>query len=466
MMNITAITLLAVAVTLIYAWRRGRRHASQEPVNLSSTISDLKQLQPHHVLRDQFLSMVEEDGAGSWPPAARHGNWPPSLGAYKTVYDEVSPFLATSEPSLDDGFNIKRCVEFRLRMRSSLAKHVDADAAARCLQSMLGGDCTELGRDGFNGFYSCVACLRHAYRWATNPVVRVAQNEKRLAFPSELDLAWSFIQKKLDISSPSGNIMANIICNFDSHGHLTYLVNQGMSDAVLQTELAWCKLFTESETLATPMYCCIIQAMISYELGDKRSALSYTEAVFEHVRKLMLHLYNNMNDPNVSRAIWVRHVSGIHSWGLTSDSEHGPVEYGGLSGSQTLIFLAIDAFLGIDSYHSDEKVKMHISKNMRNVSAAMEKYCFRPQLAKNGSAEDLAISEVMGRIVKQMRTFRGVHKVRAVRFLSAPAPERVPMTAALSVLDEQPEVTTQTVSNEDLYASIDGILTTRLNLTV
>lgn len=151
------------------------------------------------------------------------------------------------------------------------------------------------------------------------------------------------------------------------------------------------------------MYCSIIRAMMSYEQGDKTSTLAYTEAVFEHLRKLILHLFENMNDPNVSRAIWVRHVSGIHSWGLTSDSEHGPVEYGGLSGSQTLIFLAVDAFLGMPSYHSNEEIRMHISKNMRNVFAAMKKYCFRPDLAKSGAAEDLAISEVMERIVKQMR---------------------------------------------------------------
>lgn len=86
-------------------------------------------------------------------------------------------------------------------------------------------------------------------RWATNPVVRVSQNEKRLAFPPELDLAWSFIQKHLDITSPSGNIMANIICNFNTHGDLTYLVNEGMSASVLRTELAWCKIFMDSETI-------------------------------------------------------------------------------------------------------------------------------------------------------------------------------------------------------------------------
>ncbi|OAQ99174.1 hypothetical protein LLEC1_01748 [Akanthomyces lecanii] len=473
MISLVNLAVLVAAAALFYTWRQWRRQLIFiEEKSLPST------------------GLVRDDGAGSWPPRARHDGWPAALSAYGRVYAEVAPHLATAEPSLDDEFNVKRCAEFRARMRASLEQHVDEDAAEKCLEAILRGDYSELARDSFNGFYSCIACLRHAYRWATNPVVRVSQNEKYLAFPPELDLAWSFIQKHLDITSPSGNIVANIICNFDAQGKLAYRVNEGMSDAVLQTELAWCKLFTDSETLvslrptivpliglfqltcsfstiqATPMYCSIIQAMMSYGQGDKKAALAFTEAVFEHLRKLILYLFDNMNDPNVSRAIWVRHVSGIHSWGLTADSEHGPVEYGGLSGSQTLIFLSVDAFLGIPSYHSDDEIKMHISKNMRNVFAAMQRHCFRPHLAKSGSAEDLAIIEVMDRIVKQMRTFRGVHKVRAVRFLSAPAPERVPMTAALSVLDDKETNEKQQPKEEDAYASIDGLLTKRLNQTV
>ncbi|TQV90868.1 Indoleamine 2,3-dioxygenase [Cordyceps javanica] len=466
MISLTSVVVLLAVAALVYTWRAWYCRPLSKLTIPETGIESLRALNVDHELRTEFLKLVREDGAGSWPPVARHDGWPAALSAYRKVYAQVAPFLASAEPSLDDDFNVKRCAEFRARMRASLEQHVDTRATASCLQSILDGNWAELSRDSFNGFYSCVACLRHAYRWATNPVVRVAQNEKQLAFPFELDLAWSFIQKHLDITSPSGNIMANIICNFDDQGKLTYQVNEGMSESVQRTELAWCKIFTDSETLATPMYCGIIQAMMSYQRGDKKAALAYTEAVFEHVRKLILHLYNNMNEPNVSRAIWVRHVSGIHSWGLTSDSEHGPVEYGGLSGSQTLIFLAMDAFIGVPSYHSEDEIKMHICKNMRNVFAAMKRHCFRPKLEKGGSAEDLAIIEVMDRIVKQMRTFRGVHKVRAVRFLSAPAPERVPMTAALSVLDEREGKEKKQETEEGAYASIDGLLTKRLNQTI
>ncbi|ATY62009.1 hypothetical protein A9K55_007092 [Cordyceps militaris] len=477
MLHLATLALLLAAAALVYAWRRARS-CPPMPVNKvpETGIEDLKQCKFHHELRSQFLELVRDDGAGSWPPVARHDNWPAALRAYKTVYAELAPLLATEEPSLDDDFNVKRCAEFRARMRASLERNVDRNATAKCLQLVLDGHWSELGRDSFNGFYSCIACLRHAYRWATNPVVRVAQNEKQLAFPPELDLAWSYIQKHLDITSPSGNIMANIIYNFDAQGKLTYRVNEGLSEEVQQTELAWCKIFSDSESLATPMYCSIIRAMMSYEQGDKKAALAYTEAVFQQARKVILHLYDNMNESNVSRALWVRHVSGIHSWGLTAETEHGPVEYGGLSGSQTLIFLSMDAFIGIPSYHSDEEIRMHISKNMRSVFALMKKHCFRPQLNKSDAAEDLAIVQVMDRIVKQMRTFRGVHKVRAVRFLSAPAPERVPMTAALSVLEEEDknddkidkkEGKKEKAENEGgAYASIDGLLTKRLDQTV
>ena len=278
MHSLLNLAVLVAAAVLFYTWRQWRRQPTpiEDKLLPETGIESLKGLCTSHELRTEFLKLVRDDGAGNWPPRARHHDWPAALSAFSTVYKEVAPHLATAEPSLDDEFNIKRCAEFRARMRASLEQHVDADATARCLEAILRGDYSELSRDSFNGFYSCVACLRHAYRcvilgkivvimlfnganivaiairrWATNPVVRVAQNEKFLAFPPELDLAWSFIQKHLDITSPSGNIVANIICNFDAQGKLAYRVNEGMSDAVLQTELAWCRLFTDSESLVS-----------------------------------------------------------------------------------------------------------------------------------------------------------------------------------------------------------------------
>jgi hypothetical protein len=86
-------------------------------------------------------------------------------------------------------------------------------------------------------------------RWSTNPVVRVAQEEKQLRFPSELDMPWSFIQRRYDITSPSGNIMANILCNLDNNGQIVYPINEGTSDEIKSNELTWCHIFYDSEFL-------------------------------------------------------------------------------------------------------------------------------------------------------------------------------------------------------------------------
>lgn len=146
----------------------------------------------------------------------------------------------------------------------------------------------------------------------------------------------------------------------------------------------------------------MIQAMVSFERGDKRSCLAYVETASTKLRKVLLYLYERMNEPYVSRAIWVRHVSGVHSWGMTHESDRCPVEYGGLSGSQILLFLAVDAFLGIERYHTSAQHKMHISKNFRNVAETIRRCSFRHQLTGK-SDEDVAIENAFQRIIKQLR---------------------------------------------------------------
>jgi hypothetical protein len=60
-------------------------------------------------------------------------------------------------------------------------------------------------REVFNGLYSCLAASRHAYRWATVPVVVVAQLEKEVELPKELVLPWTVIQRHHQCPSESGN---------------------------------------------------------------------------------------------------------------------------------------------------------------------------------------------------------------------------------------------------------------------
>lgn len=43
--------------------------------------------------------------------------------------------------------------------------------------------------------------------------------------------------------------MANILCNLDPNGQITYPINEGMSDEIKRNELTWCHIFYDSEFL-------------------------------------------------------------------------------------------------------------------------------------------------------------------------------------------------------------------------
>jgi hypothetical protein len=77
----------------------------------------------------------------------------------------------------------------------------------------------------------------------------VAQEEKQLHFPSELEMPWGYIQRRFDITSPGGNIIANAVCNLDANKQIVYPVNEGMSGAVRDTEAIWCRIFYDSELM-------------------------------------------------------------------------------------------------------------------------------------------------------------------------------------------------------------------------
>ncbi|KAI0537875.1 hypothetical protein GGR58DRAFT_513508 [Xylaria digitata] len=457
-----SLTLVAVVVVLVVVAIL-RYHFQDHPRSHSPEIGleDLKALNTRHDVHSAFMTLVNDEGAGSWPPRAIHDSFPPALRPYREIYDIMAPFLATANPSLDDECNKQRCQEFRSRMQALLTEKVDMKAAQSALEVVQSGNWDAFPRDAYNGFYSCIACLRHAYRWATNPIVKAAQDERQLHLPLELDMPWSYLQRRFDITSPCGNVMTNAICNFDAHGQIVYPINEGMSDVVRSTELSWCRLFYDMESMAIPIYGAMIQAIIAFEERDKKSCLAHVETAFVNLRKVMQFVFERMNDPYIARAVWVRHVSGIHSWGLTLETDDPPIEYGGLSGSQALLFISVDAFLGINRYHSDDELKRDISREMRDVATAFRRYSFRRLLSEK-SEEDIPIENALKRMVNQLRSFRAVHKVRAIRYLSAPAPERVAMTAALSVLPSQGEEKPAAES----YQSLDGMLAKRLNETV
>lgn len=188
----------------------------------------------------------------------------------------------------------------------------------------------------------------------------------------------------------------------------------------------------------------MIQAIASFERGDKASCLAHVETASVKLRKLLLYLYEKMNEPYVSRAIWVRHVSGVHSWGMTHEADQCPVEYGGLSGSQIPLFGAVDAFLGIQRYHTNAQHKMQISKNCRNFTEALRRYSFRHQLTGN-SDKDVAIENALQQIIKQLRVSPHPHtcvKIQILAHQTSPA-DQVPNSPSEPCTRSGPFVTSR-----------------------
>lgn len=160
------VTLCAVMVVLVLvAMVRFRSQYDHDPKPISSDLGleDLKTLKKGHEVHSAFMRLVDDDGAGVWPPKATH-DFPPALRPYSEIYAIMAPLLATAYPSLDDETNIIRCQEFRSRMQALLTEKVDMDAVQGVLEAVQAGHWDVFPRHAYNGFYSCIACLRHAYR--------------------------------------------------------------------------------------------------------------------------------------------------------------------------------------------------------------------------------------------------------------------------------------------------------------
>lgn len=149
---------LALVVLLRYYNQRSPRRAPE------NELESLKTLDAKHDVHSAFMTLVNEDGAGEWPPKTDHDNFPVALQPYKEIYLTMAPSLATADPSLDDELNTRRCQEFRSRMLSLLSHHIDKKAVKEILETVARDNWDAFPRDAYNGFYSCIACLRHAYR--------------------------------------------------------------------------------------------------------------------------------------------------------------------------------------------------------------------------------------------------------------------------------------------------------------
>lgn len=155
--------LFLVGVILLY--KRFRLSSNSiDKIIKSSQVQHLRTVQSCHETASALLDLIEEDGAGVWPPRCNHENWPTALRPYKSIYLELIPLFPAAKPSLDDDENAKRIARFRDLMRKMLAERIDLGKVKQVMRRVEKGDWSGFPRDGYNGFYCCVAVCRHAYR--------------------------------------------------------------------------------------------------------------------------------------------------------------------------------------------------------------------------------------------------------------------------------------------------------------
>ncbi|KAF3481967.1 uncharacterized protein GIQ15_04726 [Arthroderma uncinatum] len=348
MIPLPFVALVLVVVVGDLIWRLRSRVEKANRRGILEIIRDLRTLAPRHETASALLKLIDEDGAGAWPPNAEHNAWPAAFRPYKDIYLELLPLFTTAEPVLHDNISNERRNHYRSLMRKLLVERINIVEVEKALAKVERGVWNGFPRDAYNGIYCCIATSRHAYRWALNPIVKVAQLETIVEFPPELVIPWSYFQRKFGVTSECGNGTANVLHNFSQKGEIIYKINVGVPDLITSSEEAFFRIFRQIETLALSIMICYIQ--------------------------------------------------GFHGWGIGKMVNGKFVKYNGLSGSHMLFFFAVDAFLGLELYLSDEERMRNIPATQRKLASLFKKYSFRHRLREDEDMKD----EVM-RMVNQMQ---------------------------------------------------------------
>lgn len=155
--------LLILVLSLLWKYHY-KRHRTDKTGDLLKA-EKLNHVKHRHEIIEVYSDLVDKDGAGFWPPRAKHYSWPKSLAPYHDIYLELAPYLSTEQPSMDDAYNTQRRNDFRSRMRKLLRERIDVAEMRKLLTAVEAGNWDLIDRDAYNGFYSCIANSRHAYRY-------------------------------------------------------------------------------------------------------------------------------------------------------------------------------------------------------------------------------------------------------------------------------------------------------------
>ena len=107
-----------------------------------------------------------------------------------------------------------------------------------------------------------------------------------------------------------------------------------------------------------------------------------------------------MSDKNISRSVWLSYVQGFHGWGLGRWIDNEFVQFHGVSGSHILVFHALDAFLGMETYLSGEDGRRYIPESQRTMCRIIREHSFSSSPKVTG---DQTMRGEFEKMVEQLR---------------------------------------------------------------
>ena len=251
------------------------------------------------------------------------------------------------------------------------------------------------------------------------PVVKVAQYEKVVEFPPELDAPWPYLQRNFGVTADSGNNQSNVVHNFRANGERVYKINVNMNETIRSSEDVFFKMFYDLEVLvrapppipsapatnirlqAYPIYTFMVEATTAFSHNQKSLCLKHLQSITHDLRHLLKIFYENLHGSRIKHSVWLSYVQGFQGWGIGRMVDGEFVKWDGLSGNHVLFFQALDAFLGLDPYLTQANMLRYIPINQRKLCSAFRKHCFRERLGDG--EEDGRIAEETIKIVNHVK---------------------------------------------------------------
>lgn len=144
----------------------------------------------------------------------------------------------------------------------------------------------------------------------------------------------------------------------------------------------------------------MVCVLASYAAGNNEACAKHLESINGRLRDLLRIFYDRMNNTKIARSVWQSYVQGFQGWGVGRVVNGEYVKYDGLSGNQILVFRAVDAFLGLDSYLKDEAMGLYIPRRQRDLCASLRAHSIRSRLCEK---QDARLIAEFAKIVSQIR---------------------------------------------------------------